>query len=227
MLHNSQEIYDKLSRFLALTTSIKGDQAIHLNSGIQSLFLQLADNITLEQKVQFEKNIKRSHFLAREIIGYWEVYDVMLTLLCQPTQVDLEEVDIYTVISHAIEDTKRYVGNYSEFVAVTATENEISIQSLYSLLRHAISSLLVYAYFLAPSNQIFISVTQTEVEITLKVSGHNPSSSQTDIINEGICHLSIERAALIISGLGGSFNWEKDKVIPGELIIRLLKKSAS
>ena len=153
---------------------------------------------------------------------------ITLDLLYQPERTDWEEVNVYSAIEHAIERAQLFVGDFSQFVIVdTSAQDEVFVYSIYSLIRLSITSLIVWARLLALSKNILIKVTQTDTEITLKVSGYDPLSSQMDFIDEQACSMCKEVVELIVSILGGSLNWETKQVIPNEdeLVIRLSKKS--
>ncbi len=212
---NSEFIYTRLSRFLALASSIMGDQAGHLMNDVLLLSLELADKITPDQEKRFRDTMTIVRFLRMEIIDYWVVYDIVLKLLCQPSQVVWDEVNVYSEIQRAIEHTKWFERDLSKLVTVDVTD-EVFAYSVGSLLIQAISHLLIWVHLLAPSSPILIGLTQTETEITLRLSGQGLSSSQIDFIEEEACYIFRGVAELIVSVLGGSFSWQTDEIIPSE-----------
>ena len=210
---NSEFISTQLGRFFALATRIMGDQASHLMDGVLLLSLELADKITPDQEKRFRKAMTTARFLRMEIIDTW-AYDIV-QLLCQPTQIMWDEVNVYSEIQRAIEHTKWFKGELSKLVTVDATD-EIFAYSIGSLLTQAISHLLIWVHLLAPSNPIHIGLTQAETEIILRLSGRGLSSSQIDFIEEEACYFFKGSAEFIISVLGGSFSWKADEIIPSE-----------
>ena len=212
---NSEFIYVQLGRFLALASRVMGDQAGHLMNGVRLLSLELADKITPDQEKRFRDIMTIARFLRTEVIDHWVVYDIVLDLLFQPTQVIWDEVNMYSEIQRAIEHTKWFRGDLSELVTVETTDKEVFARSTGPLLTQAISCLLIWVHLLAPSSPILIGLTKTETEITLKLSGRG-LSSQIDFIEEEACSILRGLAELIVSVLGGSFSWKTGQIIPDE-----------
>lgn len=228
MQPNAASVYARLREFHALAASIMGDQATHINSKTQSLSFGLADNLTSEQQKQFMDIVTVSHFLRGEIISYRTTHDVILRFLYRPTEVNWDEINAYSVAQQAVEDVKMFFGeDVQQLVTIEATDNEILVSSVTSLLHSAISHLIIWAHLLAIPNQILVMLTQSETEVTLKLLGSNLASNQLDFFEKEACLVFQGLIELIVTVLGGSFSWKTGQVIPDEdeLVIHLPKRT--
>jgi len=230
MSENIKTIYDKFSSFTAFMRSMIGDQAIHLNAGLQQLSLQLGTQITPEQRIEFEENIRRSRYLMREIIDFLDVYNAVFRQLREPNNEGWEKVNVYDAIGHASEDAKRFVGDFSEWVVVNTNEKNIVIHSQFSLIRHSISAILVCIRLRSSSSKpIFINISQTEIDVTLKLSEYVLSSEDhMDFIDQQAYNICLEMIALILPVLNGTFDWRTGPILldDDEITVLLLKNAS-
>lgn len=219
-------ILKELNLFFIHTTSTMSDQSSYLASEIQMLVLDIMNNLTHTQQENLRRLVKTSDYLKTEIVKQRLISRTAIEILQESPEHGLDKIDIYIEVNEVIESIRDF-DDLKSLIAVNKPEEKIIIETVTSFLRTGISNLLVWLHLLTPSKHIYIDLYETESQSILKLSVNEFSKENLlESTDKRYIYFSKSCTEFIISVLGGTFNWNRNKLIPenNDVVIHLPKK---